>query len=396
MHKNKIVHRDLKLGNLFISESMDIKIGDFGLATTIQFDGERKHTICGTPNYIAPEILDGKSVGHSYEVDFWAIGVIIYTLIIGRPPFETEDVKETYKKIQENNFSFPNHIYISEEGRDLIEKILVMNPSDRLNLEGMRAHPFMNNVKIPKCMPQYTVNFPPNSVFYRKLNGENIKNISDLSTCNESHDEHYQNLIIFSKKNLIDVNRKNLLKDEIVFDKNNNINNDNLNTNINSQKKTESDLNVKDSKSDLIKITNNVSKLNLSQTKEVHKLVNNKIKKLNINNILYINEITDYTNEFGVIYKTNKNFIGIYFNDKTNIFKENNSNEFYFINKRIKSGLEKKPQKLNIDNSKDIPTEIKNKFDILKNYQNYINSDNYQKKKVSFLSLNLDQRKLFC
>ena len=58
---------------------MEIKIGDFGLATKIEFQGEKKKTICGTPNYIAPEILDG-SVGHSYEVDIWSVGVIMYTI----------------------------------------------------------------------------------------------------------------------------------------------------------------------------------------------------------------------------------------------------------------------------------------------------------------------------
>lgn len=68
LHSVKIVHRDIKLGNLFITEQMELKLGDFGLATKIEFDGERKRTICGTPNYIAPEVIDGK-MGHSYEVD---------------------------------------------------------------------------------------------------------------------------------------------------------------------------------------------------------------------------------------------------------------------------------------------------------------------------------------
>ena len=92
MHKSKVIHRDLKLGNLFLSSNLHIKIGDFGLATRVEYDGERKHTVCGTPNYIAPEILEGRSNGHSYEVDYWAIGVIVYTLLIGKPPFETDDV----------------------------------------------------------------------------------------------------------------------------------------------------------------------------------------------------------------------------------------------------------------------------------------------------------------
>lgn len=98
---------------------MDLKLGDFGLATKLDFDGEWKRTICGTPNYIAPEVLEGKN-GHSYEVDIWSLGVIIYTLIIGKPPFETANVKTTYDKIKKNSYKFPDHVAISDEAWDLI------------------------------------------------------------------------------------------------------------------------------------------------------------------------------------------------------------------------------------------------------------------------------------
>lgn len=77
---------------------MELKIGDFGLAAKIELLGEKKRTVCGTPNYIAPEILEGK--GHSYEVDIWSMGVIVYALLFGKAPFETSDVKKTYKKIK--------------------------------------------------------------------------------------------------------------------------------------------------------------------------------------------------------------------------------------------------------------------------------------------------------
>ena len=66
LHDNKIIHRDLKLGNIFLNDNMEIKLGDFGLATKVDYDGERKRTLCGTPNYIAPEVLQKK--GHSFEV----------------------------------------------------------------------------------------------------------------------------------------------------------------------------------------------------------------------------------------------------------------------------------------------------------------------------------------
>ena len=112
---------------------MEIKLGDFGLATKLDFDGERKRTICGTPNYIAPEVLEGKN-GHSYEVDVWSLGVIIYTLIIGKPPFEASNVKSTYEKIRKNIYRFPDHIPISDDARDLISWILNGDPTNRPTL----------------------------------------------------------------------------------------------------------------------------------------------------------------------------------------------------------------------------------------------------------------------
>jgi len=128
MHSHKVIHRDLKLGNFFLNENLEIKIGDFGLATKLEFEGERKRTVCGTPNYIAPEVLEGKK-GHSYEVDVWSLGVILYTLLIGKPPFETTDVRTTYRRIKMNAYSFPDNIQISEEARSLISSILVVNPA---------------------------------------------------------------------------------------------------------------------------------------------------------------------------------------------------------------------------------------------------------------------------
>ena len=80
MHGKRVIHRDLKLGNIFLDENMNIKIGDFGLAALLVDDNERKKTICGTPNYIAPEVLfnSGKEgEGHSFEVDLWGVGVIM-------------------------------------------------------------------------------------------------------------------------------------------------------------------------------------------------------------------------------------------------------------------------------------------------------------------------------
>ena len=85
IHSQKVLHRDLKLGNMFLSQQMVVKIGDFGLATT--FDDNQPASLCGTPNYIAPEVLAKE--GHSTASEVWSIGCMVYALLCGAPPFET-------------------------------------------------------------------------------------------------------------------------------------------------------------------------------------------------------------------------------------------------------------------------------------------------------------------
>lgn len=89
-----------------------------------------------------------------------------YTLIIGKPPFETPDVKTTYKKIKMNNYSFPDHVQISESSKDLIRKILVLEPTKRPSLDEIMSHPFLNNGgNIPRILPLSTLACPPSSNF---------------------------------------------------------------------------------------------------------------------------------------------------------------------------------------------------------------------------------------
>ncbi|EPR79810.1 serine/threonine protein kinase [Spraguea lophii 42_110] len=166
-----VVHRDLKLGNLFLDEHYTIKLGDFGLCTYI-INGQKRRTVCGTPNYIAPEILFDKANGHSFEVDIWSLGVILYTLLIGKPPFQKKDIKDVYKGIEKNEYEFPENIQISNEAKDLITKILNKNPLERPTLEEIEAHPFFEkketiiqkayrnlktNMQQRKCQEEYII-----------------------------------------------------------------------------------------------------------------------------------------------------------------------------------------------------------------------------------------------
>jgi serine/threonine protein kinase len=152
LHRRRVIHRDLKLGNLFLDRDMGIKVADFGLAAQLEHDGEKKRTICGTPNYIAPEILEGKH-GHSYEVDIWSLGVILYTMVFGRPPFETSDVKTTYRRIRYNQYSFPDTVRASEPVKELISSILRTDPRSRPGLESILAASWFQGYRIPPPMP---------------------------------------------------------------------------------------------------------------------------------------------------------------------------------------------------------------------------------------------------
>ncbi|XP_075869763.1 serine/threonine-protein kinase PLK1 [Nelusetta ayraudi] len=157
LHINRVIHRDLKLGNIFLNDDMEVKIGDFGLATKIEFDGERKKTLCGTPNYIAPEVLCKK--GHSYEVDVWSLGCILYTLLVGKPPFETSCLKETYNRIKKNNYTIPWHV--NPAASSLIKRMLHADPSQRPTIAELQADEFFTSGYVPTRLPTTCLTIPP-------------------------------------------------------------------------------------------------------------------------------------------------------------------------------------------------------------------------------------------
>ena len=121
------------------------------MATKESFDGERKRTLCGTPNYIAPEVLTKK--GHSYEVDIWSIGCILYTLLVGKPPFETQTLKETYKRIRANEYHVPSRV--GPHAKNLIRQLLQV----RLFPLKMKS----KNIKLRESneYPKINPRFPP-------------------------------------------------------------------------------------------------------------------------------------------------------------------------------------------------------------------------------------------
>ncbi|XP_019965845.1 serine/threonine-protein kinase PLK3 [Paralichthys olivaceus] len=149
LHSRGILHRDLKLGNFFVNENMELRLGDFGLAAKLETVEQRKKTICGTPNYLAPEVLNRQ--GHGTESDVWSLGCVMYTLMCGNPPFETLDLKETYKCIKEVRYNLP--ATLSPAAQRLISSILQKNPSDRLSLDQILNHEFFTKGFTPDKLP---------------------------------------------------------------------------------------------------------------------------------------------------------------------------------------------------------------------------------------------------
>ena len=158
-HAKRVIHRDLKLGNIFLDEHMNVKIGDFGLAALLVDENDRKTTMCGTPNYIAPEVLfgstkrGGNGSGHSFEVDLWSMGVILYALLIGRPPFQAQNIESIYEKIRESQFTFPASSAISAPARALITSLLHKDPASRPSLDATADHPFFRHGWFPRRIP---------------------------------------------------------------------------------------------------------------------------------------------------------------------------------------------------------------------------------------------------
>eukprot|EP01111_Echinosteliopsis_oligospora_P000685 TRINITY_DN1078_c0_g1_i1.p1 TRINITY_DN1078_c0_g1~~TRINITY_DN1078_c0_g1_i1.p1 ORF type:complete len:326 (-),score=93.55 TRINITY_DN1078_c0_g1_i1:85-1017(-) len=145
LHQKGIVHRDLKPENLLFAQDSDaapIKIADFGLSTFVDPQQMLK-TACGTPGYVAPEVLLGQGYGKS--VDMWSVGVIMYILLCGFPPFYEENIALLFEQIIEGNFSFPDPYWtnISDSAKHLIKNLLNVDTDARYTAEQALNHPWI-------------------------------------------------------------------------------------------------------------------------------------------------------------------------------------------------------------------------------------------------------------
>jgi serum/glucocorticoid-regulated kinase 2 len=153
LHNKNYIYRDLKLENLLLDENGYAVLTDFGLAKFINTEDKAK-TFCGTPEYIAPEVILGK--GHNRPADWWTLGILIYEMLYGLPPFYTKDTREMYKRIVREPFAFKPSPVVSEEAKDLISKLLDKNQTTRLGSKSdsldILAHPWFAEIDLSKLL----------------------------------------------------------------------------------------------------------------------------------------------------------------------------------------------------------------------------------------------------
>ncbi|XP_054792074.1 SNF1-related protein kinase catalytic subunit alpha KIN10-like [Prosopis cineraria] len=146
-HKNMVVHRDLKPENLLLSSIGYLKIIDFGLSNVMR-EGQFLQTCCGSPNYVAPEIIAGNQYAGP-EVDVWSCGVILYGLLCGRLPFYEPNLAMLYVNIKGGIYTLPKGI--SSGARDLIVRMLEVDPIKRITISDIRRHPWFQ-AHLPTCL----------------------------------------------------------------------------------------------------------------------------------------------------------------------------------------------------------------------------------------------------
>jgi serine/threonine protein kinase len=143
VHKNNIIYRDLKPENLVLDGEGHCVLTDFGLAKQNMGSGNQTYTFCGTPEYVAPEILKG--TGHNKAVDWWSLGILIYEMLTGLPPFYSENVNEMYELILNKQLTFPD--FVSNDAKDIITQLLQRDPSKRLSDgDKIKAHAFYSSI----------------------------------------------------------------------------------------------------------------------------------------------------------------------------------------------------------------------------------------------------------
>ncbi|XP_035743454.1 serine/threonine-protein kinase polo-like isoform X2 [Vespa mandarinia] len=377
IHSQKVVHRDLKPGNMFLSDRMIVKIGDFGLAT--RPDGQRRRvTICGTPNYIAPEVLYKQA--YSYEADVWALGCILYALLVGQPPFDTATLKETYARICKNDYREVDDSIASRSGQNLINWLLQPDPELRPSSERVKEHPYLTKEYIPPSlphtccyqMPHATILEPasssPSSVSTASRNQELGKtqawqsldhpNISPRSQQRATMPNAQQPM---QNQQLLERSQKNIQKDSKVS-----------NWLVRKLPKLPK---FKQRLSSVLCPDHKKTSL-LAQSIQMHRALESCVSEMKRNNLqqnppgvedivpLFVTKWIDYSNKYGLGFQLSDKSVGVLFNDNTKIS--------YTHDRRRVEYMTIDDEVTRYHRERDIPVPLQKKLELLHHFTQYM------------------------
>ena len=190
LHKNKMIYRDLKPENIMVDSTGHIKLTDFGLSKIFNKASEKAFTMCGTPQYLAPEILSKE--GYDYSVDWWSLGCVMYEMLVGKPPFQIRKGSYLSPELYQQEITLPD--YITQEEKDFISQLLIVDPKKRLGYgkEGakkIKEHPYFEGINWeeawerklnPPLIPSLSSETDL-SYFDPKFTDEKIEDSSDIS-----------------------------------------------------------------------------------------------------------------------------------------------------------------------------------------------------------------------
>mmetsp|Transcript_33130 Transcript_33130/g.30047 ORF Transcript_33130/g.30047 Transcript_33130/m.30047 type:complete len:211 (-) Transcript_33130:1251-1883(-) len=191
LHKNNIIYRDLKPENILLDMDGHVKLADFGLCKIVNSKHDLNYTFCGSPEYLAPELLS-KS-GYNFSVDFYCMGILLYEMVVGYPPFNGLSQKDLYNKIMDHQLRFPK--YVSSSLRSFVSQLLAKDPKERLGyrdgLSEIANHPWLKcidlakvaskKVKAPIVPDLYATNFAKEFTDAKLSMDESVKTVQTLS-----------------------------------------------------------------------------------------------------------------------------------------------------------------------------------------------------------------------